>query len=149
MLSTWTGGDYSVGGSFQTENMKYRDLRDFLDQLEKRGELRRIATPVSPQLEMTEICDRTLRKGGPALLFEQPTGFGMPVLGNLFGTPKRVAMGMGRESTEALREVGELLAFLRQPEPPAGMRDAWDKLPVFRQILSMVISSTKLLLLIP
>jgi 4-hydroxy-3-polyprenylbenzoate decarboxylase len=117
--------------------MKYRDLRDFLDQLEKRGELRRIATPVSPQLEMTEICDRTLRKGGPALLFEQPTGFGMPVLGNLFGTPKRVAMGMGRESTEALREVGELLAFLRQPEPPAGMRDAWDKLPVFRQILSM------------
>jgi 4-hydroxy-3-polyprenylbenzoate decarboxylase len=137
VLSTWTGGDYSVGGSFQTENMKYRDLRDFLDQLEKRGELRRIATPVSPQLEMTEICDRTLRKGGPALLFEQPTGFGMPVLGNLFGTPKRVAMGMGRESTEALREVGELLAFLRQPEPPAGMRDAWDKLPVFRQILSM------------
>ncbi len=117
--------------------MKYRDLRDFLDQLEKRGELRRIATPVSPRLEMTEICDRTLRKGGPALLFENPAGFEMPVLGNLFGTPGRVALGMGRERTEALREVGELLAFLRQPEPPAGMRDAWDKLPVFRQILSM------------
>jgi len=117
--------------------MKYRDLRDFLQQLEKGGELRRIATPVSPRLEMTEICDRTLRKGGPALLFEHPTGFDMPVLGNLFGTPKRVALGMGRDDTGALREVGELLAFLRQPEPPAGMRDAWDKLPVFRQILSM------------
>jgi len=117
--------------------MKYRDLRDFVDQLEKRGELRRISAPVSPKLEMTDICDRTLRKGGPALLFEKPTGFDIPVLGNLFGTPGRVALGMGREDTGALREVGELLAFLRQPEPPAGMRDAWDKLPVFRQILSM------------
>jgi len=117
--------------------MKYRDLRDFVDQLEKRGELRRISAPVSPRLEMTDICDRTLRKGGPALLFEKPTGFDIPVLGNLFGTPGRVALGMGREDTGALREVGELLAFLRQPEPPDGMRDAWDKLPVFRQILSM------------
>jgi len=137
VLYTWTDGDYSVGGSFQTETMKYRDLRDFVDQLEKRGELRRISAPVSPRLEMTDICDRTLRKGGPALLFEKPTGFDIPVLGNLFGTPGRVALGMGREDTGALREVGELLAFLRQPEPPDGMRDAWDKLPVFRQILSM------------
>ena len=137
VLSTWTGGDYSVDGTFQTENMKYRDLRDFVTQLEKRGELRRIASPVNPRLEMTEICDRTLRRGGPALLFENPTGFEIPVLGNLFGTPGRVALGMGQDSTDSLREVGELLAFLRQPEPPKGMRDAWDKLPVFRQILNM------------
>jgi 4-hydroxy-3-polyprenylbenzoate decarboxylase len=137
VLSTWTGGDYSVDGTFQTENMKYRDLRDFVTQLEKRGELRRIASPVNPRLEMTEICDRTLRRAGPALLFENPTGFEMPVLGNLFGTPGRVALGMGQDSTDSLREVGELLAFLRQPEPPKGMRDAWDKLPVFRQILNM------------
>jgi len=117
--------------------MKYRDLRDFIGQLEQRGELRRIGVPVNPRLEMTEICDRTLRQGGPALLFEKPTGFDLPVLGNLFGTPARVALGMGQESVDSLREVGELLAFLRQPEPPKGMRDAWDKLPVFRQILNM------------
>ncbi len=117
--------------------MKYRDLRDFIGQLEKRGELRRIGVPVNPKLEITEICDRTLRRGGPALLFEKPTGFDLPVLGNLFGTPARVALGMGQESVDSLREVGELLAFLRQPEPPKGMRDAWDKLPVFRQILNM------------
>jgi 4-hydroxy-3-polyprenylbenzoate decarboxylase len=117
--------------------MKYRDLRDFISQLEQRDELRRIQVPVDPRLEMTEICDRTLRAAGPALLFEKPSGFDIPVLGNLFGTPRRVALGMGQESTEALREIGELLAFLRQPEPPKGMRDAWDKLPVFRQILNM------------
>ena len=117
--------------------MKYRDLRDFLTQLEARGELRRIGVPVSPKLEMTEICDRVLRRGGPALLFENPQGHDMPVLGNLFGTPARVALGMGQESVDSLREVGELLAFLRQPEPPKGMRDAWDKLPIFRQILNM------------
>jgi 4-hydroxy-3-polyprenylbenzoate decarboxylase len=123
--------------------MKYRDLRDFLDKLEARGELRRIAVPISPRLEMTEVCDRTLRRGGPALLFENPAGFEMPVLGNLFGTPQRVAMGMGQDSPEALREVGNLLAFLRQPEPPSGMRDAWDKLPVFRQILTMAPRSVR------
>ena len=117
--------------------MKYRDLRDFLGQLEARDLLKRIQAPVSPRLEMTEICDRTLRRGGPALLFEQPQGYQMPVLGNLFGTPERVALGMGEESVDALREIGELLAFLRQPEPPRGMRDAWDKLPVFRQVLNM------------
>jgi 4-hydroxy-3-polyprenylbenzoate decarboxylase len=117
--------------------MKYRDLRDFLGQLEGRGQLKRIRAQVNPRLEITEICDRTLKRGGPALLFENPTGHSVPVLANLFGTPERVALGMGRESVEALREVGELLAFLRQPEPPQGMRDAWDKLPVFRQILTM------------
>jgi 4-hydroxy-3-polyprenylbenzoate decarboxylase len=117
--------------------MKYSDLRDFLSQLEQLGELRRISVPVNPRLEMTEICDRTLKKGGPALLFENPVGFDMPVLGNLFGTPERVAMAMGAESVAALREVGELLAFLKEPDPPKGMRDAWEKLPVYRKVLNM------------
>ena len=117
--------------------MKYKDLRDFIVQLESRGELRRVARSIDPKLEMTEICDRTLRRGGPALLFEQPTGFDIPVLGNLFGTPQRVALGMGEDSVEALREVGKLLAFLKEPEPPKGMKDAWDKLPVFKQVLNM------------
>ncbi|MDO8697774.1 MAG: UbiD family decarboxylase, partial [Pseudomonas sp.] len=97
--------------------MQYRDLRDFIRGLEQRGELKRIQTPVSPVLEMTEICDRTLRKQGPALLFENPTGFDMPVLGNLFGTPKRVALGMGAEEVSELREIGKLLALLKEPEP--------------------------------
>lgn len=117
--------------------MKYTDLRDFIDQLEKRGELKRISTPVDPNLEMTEICDRTLRGGGPALLFENPIGFDTPVLANLFGTPERVAMGMGENSVEALREVGKLLAFLKEPEPPKGLKDAWSKLPIFKQVLNM------------
>ncbi len=86
--------------------MKYKNLRDFIDQLEAQGELKRIKTAVDPNLEMTEICDRTLRAQGPALLFENPTGHSIPVLANLFGTPKRVAMGMGKDSVEALREVG-------------------------------------------
>lgn len=114
-----------------------KDLRDFIAQLEACGELKRIAHPVDPKLEITEICDRTLRAAGPALLFENPKGFSIPVLGNLFGTPKRVAIGMGQESTEALREVGKLLAFLKEPEPPKGLKDAWDKLPIFKQVLNM------------
>ena len=117
--------------------MKYKDLRDFIEQLEKLGELKRISQEVDPYLEMTEICDRTLRAGGPALLFENPKGFDMPVLANLFGTPKRVALGMGQEDVQALRGVGELLAFLKEPEPPKGMRDAWQKLPIFRKVMSM------------
>jgi 4-hydroxy-3-polyprenylbenzoate decarboxylase len=117
--------------------MKYKDLRDFIRQLEARGELKRIALEVDPRLEITEICDRTLRSGGPALLFERVKGSRYPLLGNLFGTPQRVAMGMGEESVEALREVGRLLAFLKEPEPPKGMKDAWDKLPVFRKVLDM------------
>jgi len=117
--------------------MKYRDLRDFIKQLEKRGELKRISQQVDPYLEMTEICDRTLRKGGPALLFENPKGHSVPVLANLFGTPQRVALGMGEESVEALREVGKLLAFLKEPEPPKGFKDAWEKLPVFKQVMNM------------
>ena len=117
--------------------MQYKDLRDFIGQLEAGSELKRVGASVDPRLEMTEICDRTLRRGGPALLFENPTGHRMPVLGNLFGTPRRVAMGMGADNTDALREIGRLLAFLRQPEPPKGFRDAWDQLPVFRKVLSM------------
>lgn len=117
--------------------MKYKDLRDFIKQLESKGELVRVTHEVDPNLEMTEICDRTLRAGGPAILFENPKGFDVPVLGNLFGTPERVAMGMGEESVEALREVGELLAFLKEPEPPKGIKDAWEKLPVFKQVLNM------------
>ncbi len=117
--------------------MQYTDLRDFIRGLEQRGELKRIQVPVSPVLEMTEICDRTLRKGGPALLFENPTGFSMPVLGNLFGTPERVALGMGAESTAELREIGTLLAALKEPEPPKGFKDAWNKLPMFKKVLAM------------
>jgi len=117
--------------------MKYKDLRDFIAQLEQRGELKRISQEVDPNLEMTEIADRTLRAGGPALLFENPKGSDIPVLANLFGTPKRVAMGMGEESVEALREVGKLLAYLKEPEPPKGIKDAWNKLPVFKQVLNM------------
>lgn len=117
--------------------MKYTDLRDFITNLEKQGELKRITTEVDPHLEMTEICDRVLRAGGPAILFENPKGSKIPVLANLFGTPKRVALGMGEDSVVALREVGKLLAFLKEPEPPKGMKDAWDKLPIFRQVLNM------------
>jgi 4-hydroxy-3-polyprenylbenzoate decarboxylase len=117
--------------------MKYRDLRDFIGQLEERGQLKRIGLPVSPRLEITEICDRVLRAAGPALLFERPTGHDMPVLANLFGTPERVALGMGQESVAALREVGKLLAFLKEPDPPKGLKDAWDKLPLFKQVLNM------------
>ncbi|HDZ48951.1 hypothetical protein LCGC14_0072770 [marine sediment metagenome] len=117
--------------------MKYKDLREFITALEAQGELKRIHVEVDPYLEITEICDRTLRAGGPALLFENVKGHSMPLLGNLFGTPKRVALGMGQESVEALREVGKLLAFLKEPDPPKGLKDAWDKLPIFKQVLSM------------
>ena len=117
--------------------MIYRDLRDFIKQLEKQGELKRVTIPVDPYLEITEICDRTLKQGGPALLFENPTGYNIPVLANLFGTPRRVAMGMGAESVTELRGIGELLATLKEPEPPKGMKDAWEKFPVFKQVLNM------------
>lgn len=117
--------------------MQFNDLRDFISQLEKLGQLKRINHPVDPNLEMTEICDRTLRAGGPALLFENVIGHEMPVLANLFGTTERVALGMGQDSPEALREVGELLAFLKEPEPPKGLKDAWEKMPIFKQVLNM------------
>ncbi|MDQ2995354.1 MAG: UbiD family decarboxylase, partial [Pseudomonadota bacterium] len=117
--------------------MKYQDLRDFLDQLALRQQLRRIDVTVDPNLEMTEVSDRILRVGGPALLFERPTGFRIPVLTNLFGTTSRVAMGMGRENTAEMRELGQLLAFLKEPEPPKGLREIWQQLPIFKQILTM------------
>ena len=117
--------------------MKYRDLRDFVAQLEQRGELKRITVEVAPRLEITEICDRVLRAGGPALLFERPAGFAMPVLANLFGTPLRVALGMGKDEVAELREIGRLLAVLKEPEPPRGWRDLWDKLPLVKQVLTM------------
>ncbi|MEZ8740525.1 4-hydroxy-3-polyprenylbenzoate decarboxylase [Photobacterium swingsii] len=117
--------------------MKFKDLRDFIDRLEQQGQLKRISQPIDPNQEMTEISDRTLRAGGPALLFENPVGYDMPVLTNLFGTPGRVAMGMGRQDVKELREVGKLLAYLKEPEPPRGFRDAMDKLPVFKQVLNM------------
>jgi 4-hydroxy-3-polyprenylbenzoate decarboxylase len=117
--------------------MKYKDLRDFIAQLEAQGELKRIQQEVDPYLEMTEICDRVLRAEGPALLFENVKGSSTPVLGNLFGTPKRVAMGMGEDKVEALREIGKLLAMLKEPSPPKGMKDAWKQLPMFKKVLDM------------
>lgn len=123
--------------------MKYKDLREFIAQLEEMGELKRVSQPIATDLEMTEIADRTLRAGGPAILFENPVGHDVPVLANLFGTPKRVALGMGQDSVEALREVGELLAYLKEPEPPKGIKDLWDKLPVFKQVLNMPAKEVK------
>ncbi|AOZ51519.1 4-hydroxy-3-polyprenylbenzoate decarboxylase [Chromobacterium vaccinii] len=127
--------------------MKYADLREFIAQLEQKQLLKRIKTPVSPHLEMTEIGDRVLKAGGPALLFEQPVHDGrrydFPVLANLFGTPERVAMGMGAEDVMQLREIGKTLAYLKEPEPPKGLKDAWDKLPLLKQVLSMAPKEVK------
>ncbi len=115
--------------------MSYRDLRDFVAQMQSLGELKRVETEVDPRLEMTEICDRVLKAGGPAILFARPKGHTIPVLANLFGTPRRVAFGMGADSTEALRDIGTLLANLREPEPPQGVRDALDRLGMLKSAL--------------
>ncbi len=117
--------------------MQYRDLRDFITKLEEFGELKRIKLTIDPYLEMTEISDRTLRTEGPALLFTKPKGHNIPVLTNLFGTTKRVALGMGQESVTSLRDVGTLLAFLKEPEPPKGVKDIFNKLPMFKQVMNM------------
>ena len=122
--------------------MAYRDLRDFLNQLEALGQLKRIRAEVSPQLEMTEICDRVLKAAGPALLFQKPAGHTMPVLGNLFGTPGRIALAMGADAKadplEALRDIGRLLAFLKEPEPPKGFRDVMERwIPIGKQLMNM------------
>jgi 4-hydroxy-3-polyprenylbenzoate decarboxylase len=117
--------------------LQYSDLRQFIAQLEARGDLKRIRAEVSPRLEMTEICDRVLRAGGPALLFERPAGHDIPVLANLFGAVRRIAAAMGLADTRALREVGKMLAFLREPDPPKGLRDLWDKFPVWKQLLNL------------
>lgn len=103
--------------------MKYSDLRDFISKLQEIGELKHVEIPISPYLEMTEVCDRTLRAGGPALLFKHPVGHSVPVLGNLFGTPHRVALGMGADNTEELRKIGHVLARLKEPEPPKDFKD--------------------------
>ena len=123
--------------------LKYSDLREFMAFLEQRGELVRIKQEVDPNLEMTEISDRPLRAKGPALLFENPKGYDTPVLCNLFGTPDRVAMGMGQENVSALRDVGTLLAFLKEPEPPKGLRDLWEKRHDFKQVLNMPVKQIK------
>ncbi|WP_049255272.1 4-hydroxy-3-polyprenylbenzoate decarboxylase [Neisseria bacilliformis] len=122
--------------------MKYQDLRDFLAQLEQQGSLKRIAAPVSPHLEITEIADRVLRQGGPAMLFEHPvrqdgSRYAYPVLANLFGTTARVALGMGASDISQLREIGKTLAYLKEPEPPKGIKDAFAKLPLLKDIWSM------------
>ena len=117
--------------------MKYADLREFISQLEARGELKRITAEVSPRLEMTEVCDRVLRAGGPALLFERPKGHDIPVLANLFGSVGRIAAAMGLSDVKDLKEVGKLLAYLKEPEPPKGLADLWEKFPLFRQVLNM------------
>jgi len=116
---------------------KFKDLREFIQLLEEKGELKRIQIPVNPNLEMTEISDRTLRAHGPALLFENPTGHSTPVLTNLFGTQQRIALGMGCDNMDEIRELGELLAFLKEPNPPKGLRAAWEQLPVFKKVMSM------------
>jgi len=122
--------------------MAYRDLREFIGQLEALGGLKRVTAEVSPVLEMTELCDRTLKVQGPALLFERPAGHSMPVLGNLFGTPGRIALAMGADASaeplEALRDIGRLLAFLKEPEPPKGFRDVMERwIPIGRQVIHM------------
>jgi len=122
--------------------VSYRDLRDFLSQLESSGELKRVRAEVDPKLEMTEVCDRVLKAGGPALLFEKPKGHAIPVLGNLFGTARRVALAMGAEvgadPREALRDIGKLLAFLKEPEPPKGFRDVVERwAPIIKQVMHM------------
>jgi len=118
-------------------SLQFTDLREFIAYLEKQGQLVRISQPVDPKLEMTEICDRTLKKRGPAILFENPVGHSMPVLGNLFGTEQRIAYAMGETEVSALREIGKLLAFLKEPEPPKGLKDIWEKAPIFKQVLNM------------
>ncbi len=117
--------------------MEYRDLRDFIEQLERDGELKRVSRKVDPHLEVTEIADRVLRRGGPALLFERPGDSDIPLLANLFGTERRVARAMGEDQVAALREIGKLLAFLKEPAPPKGFRDALKTLPIYKKILDM------------
>jgi 4-hydroxy-3-polyprenylbenzoate decarboxylase len=114
-----------------------RDLRDFLSLLERRGELKRVATPVSAALELTEISRRVLERGGPALLFENVSGHTQPVLCNLFGTRSRIGLALGAEDDLAMQRLGALLAALRQPEPPKGIADVWTKLPLLKEVLKM------------
>ncbi|MES2960206.1 MAG: UbiD family decarboxylase [Pseudomonadota bacterium] len=117
--------------------MKYRDLRDFMAQLEAIGELRRVTEPLSARLEMTALADRVLRAGGPAMLVEHPVSYKVPALINLFGTPKRVALAMGAEGLDGLRDVGRVLANLKEPEPPRGLKDAGRLLQMVKALWDM------------
>ena len=117
--------------------MSFKDLREFISLLEQEGELKRITAEVDPNLEITEIADRCLRSGGPALLFEKPKGSSVPLLANLFGNTKRIALAMGQQDLEGLRDVGRLLAFLKEPSPPKGWRDLWQSLPSYKNVLNM------------
>jgi 4-hydroxy-3-polyprenylbenzoate decarboxylase len=117
--------------------MKYADLRDFMSQLEAMGELRRLDEPVSPKLELTAIGDKLLRSAGPALLCTAPVGYTIPCLINLFGTPRRVALGMGAAEVSELRDVGTLLASLKEPEPPKGLKDAGKLLHMAKALWDM------------
>ena len=121
--------------------MYYQDLREFITELEKQAELKRITIPVKSELEITEICRRTLDRKGPALLFENVVNNSIPVLANLFGTTKRVAIAMGKNDLSGLRDLGQLLAQLKQPEPPAGIKDTIEKLPVLKKALSMPVKT--------
>jgi len=123
--------------------MSFRDLRDFIELLEDEGELKRIQTEVDPYLEVTEISDRTLRAGGPALLFENLKGSSMPLLANLFGNTRRIALAMGQEDISGLRDVGKLLAFLKEPTPPSGWKDLWQSLPSYKSVLNLAPSVKK------
>jgi 4-hydroxy-3-polyprenylbenzoate decarboxylase len=123
--------------------MSFKDLREFIALLEAEGELKRIKTPVDPNLEITEICDRALRAGGPALLFENPKGSSIPLLGNLFGNTRRIALAMGQQDLQGLRDVGTLLAFLKEPTPPKGWKDIWQNLPTYKQVLNIAPSLRK------
>ncbi|MCH8264645.1 MAG: 4-hydroxy-3-polyprenylbenzoate decarboxylase, partial [Proteobacteria bacterium] len=123
--------------------MAFRDLRDFIEFLENEGELKRIQTEVDPYLEVTEISDRTLRAGGPALLFENLKGSSMPLLANLFGNTRRIALAMGQEDISGLRDVGKLLAFLKEPTPPSGWKDLWQSLPSYKSVLNLAPSVKK------
>ena len=117
--------------------MKYRDLRHFINGLEQMGELTRIAHPVSARLEMTALSDLVLRAGGPALLFEHPPGYEISALTNLFGSTRRVALGMGADDLGELRDVGRMLASLKEPEPPRGVKDAGRLLQMAKALWDM------------
>jgi 4-hydroxy-3-polyprenylbenzoate decarboxylase len=115
----------------------FQDLREFLSHLESRGDLKTIDAPVSPKLELTEIARRVLARRGPALLFKRASERGIPVLANLFGTQQRVAAALGADDTSALADLGRLLAALRAPQPPRGLKEAWRALPLLKEILNM------------
>jgi 4-hydroxy-3-polyprenylbenzoate decarboxylase len=119
-------------------SMQYRDLRDFMKFLESEGKLIKVSQSISPDLEMTEFCSKVLKNGGPAVLFTNPTGYKVPVLGNLFGTTERVALGMGKKDLSELRSLGVFLSTLKEPQPPKGFKDAWDKIPMIKQLYNML-----------